>query len=70
MVYERETGFTINGNMIRIMIGINSIGKRIMELCSINNERESDMELLRCIAIFLINKKNGKEKNISNNPRL
>ena len=56
--------------MIRIMIGINSIGKRIMELCSINNERESDMELLRCIAIFLINKKNGKEKNISNNPRL
>lgn len=70
MVYERETGFTINGNMIRIMIGINSTGKRIMELCSINNERESDMELLRCIAIFLINKKNGKEKNISNNPRL
>ena len=60
----------INGNTIRIMIGTNSIGKRIMELCSINNERESDMELLRCIAIFLINKKNGKEKNISNNPRL
>lgn len=40
--------------MIRIMIGINSIGKRIMELCSINKERESNMELLRCIAMFFV----------------
>lgn len=44
----------INGNMIRIMIGINSIGKRIMEASSINKERDSNMELLRCMAMILV----------------
>ena len=44
----------INGNMIRIMIGTNSIGKRIMEPNLINEERDSNMELLRCTAMFLV----------------